>query len=99
MGFRCPRCSSGHYSSNGFKNKWGKIYFSRGNLSYKSVFDEIALSLNKPKPDKKASKSILEIAWRLEAIRCFITNKKQSITKETARTSNQVNIYKNQNSK
>ncbi len=66
------------------------------NLSYKSVFDDIALSLNKPKPNKKATRSLLEIAWRLEAIRCFITNKKQSITKETARTSNQINIYENQ---
>ena len=75
----------------------GERYILVGeNLSYQSVFDDIALSLNRPKPDKKATKSILEIAWRLEAIRCFISNKKQSITKETARTSNQVNIYKNQ---
>ena len=66
------------------------------NLPYKSVFDDIALCLNKPKPYKKATKSLLEIAWRLEAIRCFITNKKQSITKETARTASQINIYENQ---
>ena len=93
---RCPRCSKCHHSINGLQNKWGKIYFSGENLSYKSVFDDIALSLNKPKPNKKATRSLLEIAWRLEAIRCFITNKKQSITKETARTSNQINIYENQ---
>ena len=66
------------------------------NLPYKSVFDDIALCLNKPKPYKKATKSLLEIAWRLEAIRCFITNTKQSITKETARTASQINIYENQ---
>ena len=66
------------------------------NLPYKSVFDDIALCLNKPKPYKKATKSLLEIAWRLEAIRCFITNKKQSITKETARTASQINIYENE---
>ncbi len=66
------------------------------NLSYKSVFDDIAKSFKKPIPKKKAKKTLLEIAWRMEAIRCFLTNKKQSITKETARTSNQINVYDNQ---
>ena len=75
----------------------GERYILVGeNLSYKSVFEDIAISLNKPKPSKKATKSLLELAWRLEAIRCFVTNKKQSLTKETARTSNQKNIYDNQ---
>ena len=75
----------------------GERYILVGeNLPYKVVFDEIATQLNKQKPHKKATKSLLELAWRMEAIRCFITNRKPGITKETARTSNQVNIYDNQ---
>ena len=75
----------------------GERYILVGeNLPYKVVFDEIATQLNKQKPHKKATKSLLELAWRMEAIRCFITNRKPGITKETARTSSQVNIYDNQ---
>lgn len=66
------------------------------NLFYKDIFQEIAKKLMVKKPSKKASRTMLEIAWRILAIKCFITRKNPSLTKETARTSSKINIYDNQ---
>ena len=66
------------------------------NLSYKKIFNLIAKELNVKAPNKTASEIILEIAWRLEAIRCFFMRKNPSLTKETAKTSNQHNQYSNE---
>jgi nucleoside-diphosphate-sugar epimerase len=66
------------------------------NLSYKKMFDTVAKALNTKAPFKMATKPLLEIAWRLEALRCFLARKNPSITKETARTSVQHNNYANE---
>ena len=63
------------------------------NLSYKEVFSEIAKSLNKEAPNKLASKTILEIAWRLALLKSYFTGKTPPITKETARTTSQQFYY------
>ena len=65
------------------------------NIAYQKVFSSIAEALSVNKPQKLASKSLLEMAWKLEAIRCFIMRKNPSLTKETARTSYQENRYSN----
>ena len=65
------------------------------NIAYQKVFSTIAKALNVDEPKKLASKSLLELAWKLEAIRCLIMGKKPSLTKETARTSCQENLYSN----
>jgi len=66
------------------------------NLFYKEIFQKIAEKLKVKKPYKKASRTMLEIAWRIVAIKCFITRKNPGLTKETARTSSKINIYDNQ---
>ena len=66
------------------------------NLFYKDIFQKIAEELKVKKPSKKASRTMLEIAWRIVAIKCFITRKNPGLTKETARTSSKINIYDNQ---
>ena len=38
----------------------------------------------------------MNLAWRLEFVKCFITRKKPQLTKETARTSSQNNHYSNE---
>lgn len=66
------------------------------NLSYKNVFQTVAKSLNVSPPLKIASKKLMNLAWRLELIKCFITRKNPQLTKETARTSSQNNHYNNE---
>jgi nucleoside-diphosphate-sugar epimerase len=65
------------------------------NLSYRTVFRLIADNLKVRQPNKMASKNLMSLAWRLEAIKCFFTNKNPQITKETVRTSSQKNDYLN----
>jgi nucleoside-diphosphate-sugar epimerase len=66
------------------------------NLSYENVLKTIAKSLNVNPPLKIASKKLMNLAWKLEFIKCFITRKNPQLTKETARTSSQNNHYNNQ---
>ncbi len=66
------------------------------NISYKNVFENIANELKVKPPNKKATKFLLELAWRIEKLRCIIARKSPGITKETARTSNQHNNYSNE---
>ena len=54
------------------------------NLKYRDCFDMIAVSLNKPKATIKITPLLKEIAWRVEAVRSFFTNKKPLLTRETA---------------
>jgi len=65
------------------------------NVSYRTVFSAIAEQLEKPKPNIEASPMLTELAWRLEAVRCFFTGKKPLITKETARSGRSVKTYSN----
>ena len=65
------------------------------NLSYQSVFKMIAENLNVRPPHKIASKKLMSLAWRLEALKCFLTKKNPQITKETVKTSTQKNEYDN----
>ena len=54
------------------------------NLKYRDCFDRIAVAVNKPKATIKVTSFLKEIAWRLEAIRTFLTGNKPLITRETA---------------
>jgi dihydroflavonol-4-reductase len=57
------------------------------NLKYRDCFDRIAIALGKPKASIKVTPFLKELAWRLEAIRSFITSKTPLLTKETANSS------------
>ena len=63
------------------------------NLNYKEVFEKIAHALNKQAPTKKATKWMMQIAWRLEKVNAFIKGKSPSITKETALTACEKYFY------
>ncbi len=63
------------------------------NLSYKDVFHQIALAMNKDIPSKEAKKWMLEIAWRVAKIKSIISGRSPSITKDTALTSSQKFYY------
>lgn len=57
------------------------------NLTYKEAFSEIATCFGKKPPYKKATSFLVELVWRLEAIKSILARKKHLLTKETARTS------------
>lgn len=65
------------------------------NWSYEKLYAEIAKNLNKPKPPYFANKLLSAIAWRVEAIRSFFTQKEPLITKYTAKTANSNFHYSN----
>ena len=68
-----------------FSNVKNERFILNGaNLKYRDCFDRIAVAVNKSKATIKVTPFLKEIAWRLEAIRSFITGNKPLITKETA---------------
>lgn len=78
-------------------NYSGERYIlSEGNHTYKDIFTEMALALNKRPPHKLASPLMTEIVWRLSLIKNKIRGTEATITKETARTAQQNYLYNNQ---
>ena len=68
-----------------FSNVKNERFIVNGaNLKYRDCFDRIAVAVNKPKATIKVTPFLKEIAWRLEAIRTFVTGNKPLITRETA---------------
>ena len=55
------------------------------NWVFRDLFHAIADGFNKPRAQKEVSKTLGEIAWRLEAVRSWFTGKKPLLTKETAK--------------
>jgi nucleoside-diphosphate-sugar epimerase len=64
-------------------------------IPFKQMFDFIAQSLNKKKPQYKSSPLLTELGWRLAKLFSTVTRRAPLLTKETARASSGVSIYKN----
>ena len=54
------------------------------NVSYKSVFTEIANSFGKKPPYKKVTPFLAALIWRIEALKSYFTRKEHLLNKETA---------------
>lgn len=65
------------------------------NLPFKKVFERIAEFLGKEKAHKKINPLLIEILWRTEKIRSWITGSKPFITKEIAREASLQHFYSN----
>jgi nucleoside-diphosphate-sugar epimerase len=63
------------------------------NLSYQSVFRQIADALGKPVPKIHASGFVLKLAWRFARAGSWITGKTPSITRNVVASSIAVNNY------
>jgi nucleoside-diphosphate-sugar epimerase len=63
------------------------------NLKYRDCFDRIAVALKKPKATIKVTPLLKEIAWRVEAVRSFLTSQKPLLTKETANSAMRNSSY------
>jgi nucleoside-diphosphate-sugar epimerase len=57
---------------------------SAENKSYRDVFCMIADAFGKKRPRKNFTRSLSQIAWRLEALRSLFTGKEPLITRETS---------------
>jgi nucleoside-diphosphate-sugar epimerase len=68
------------------EGKNGERYVVNGDTwAFQQLQEQIANGFNKPVPRLKANAFILGLAWRIEAIRSFITGKKPLLTRESAR--------------
>ena len=72
-----------------------RFVISSENLSFKELFDLIADSVNKPRPDIFAHPFMLNFAWRLEYLRSKFTGFTPLITKDTASAANSISNYSN----
>jgi nucleoside-diphosphate-sugar epimerase len=72
-----------------------QFILSTGNYSYQYIFTQMALAMNKKPPYKKASKWMTELVWRFSYLKSLITNKQATISKETARASQEIKHYSN----
>jgi hypothetical protein len=63
------------------------------NISFRNLFDKIALAFGKKPARYKAGKLLSGFAWRLERIRTFIFGGKSLLTKETARAAHRTHVY------
>ena len=70
-----------------------RFILSSENLFYKDFFDQVANGLGKKRPSKKAGKFLSQIAWRYLKFLEILTGKNASITKETARTANNISKF------
>jgi dihydroflavonol-4-reductase len=65
------------------------------NLEYKKIFELIAAALNKSAPSVRATSLMSALAWRAAWLAGLFTNSNPFITRETAMTGQQRNIYSN----
>lgn len=72
-----------------------RYILSEGNYAYKDIFTKIALALGKKPPHKPAKRWMTEFIWRASLIKSRLAGKEATITKETARTSQQIYRYDN----
>lgn len=73
-----------------------RFVLSAENLSYQTIFNQIAKAFNKRPPYKKVTPFLAGIVWRLEAIKGFITGKAPLLTKETAATAQAIVRFNNE---
>ncbi len=71
-----------------------RYIISAENLSYQTVFTQIANAFAKKPPRRKVTPLLAAIVWRLEAIKSLFTGKTPLLTKETAATA-QAKVYFN----
>ncbi len=73
-----------------------QFILSSEDLSYKKLFEIMALSLGVEAPKYKAGKFLSELSWRMLKAGSFFTGKSPLITKQTARTANSIYRYSNE---
>ncbi|MDF1698445.1 MAG: NAD-dependent epimerase/dehydratase family protein [Saprospiraceae bacterium] len=75
-----------------------RYLLSAGNMSYKEIFTKLCDAMQRKSPQKAVSSWMLDIFWRLEWFRSFITRKSPLITKESVKSTSHQSIYDNSKS-
>ncbi len=78
--------------------KGERYILSAGNISYKDIFEKMALGMNRKAPSKPAPKWMLSVLWRVEKIRCLLTRQSPIVTKESLRSTAHQSNYDNSKS-
>jgi nucleoside-diphosphate-sugar epimerase len=66
---------------------------SAANLSYQELFGMMARHMGKQAPSVNVPPVMTAVAWRVEAVRAFLTGSKPEVTREMATTTAQVYTY------
>ena len=74
-----------------------RFILSTGNYHYQDIFTQMAVAIGKKPPHKFAGKWLTGLVWRLAFLKSKLTGTEATITRETARTAQQ--IYRFDNSK
>lgn len=69
-----------------------KFILSAENLPYREIFNKMAASFGKKPPNRKVSKTMAGIVWRLEKLKSMFSGQDPLLTKETAETA-QMKVY------
>ncbi|MGN6164200.1 MAG: NAD-dependent epimerase/dehydratase family protein [Flavisolibacter sp.] len=72
-----------------------RLIVNADNWPFQKLFNCIADGFEKKHPHREATKSMGEIAWRLESLKSFITGKKALLTKETAKVAHSKTSFDN----
>lgn len=72
-----------------------RFILSAGSMSYKDFFDQAAAAFGKPGPTIEASWLMIEIGWRLAALKALLTGKNSEVSKSSARMSAKKHQYSN----
>ncbi|MFK8008482.1 MAG: NAD-dependent epimerase/dehydratase family protein [Saprospiraceae bacterium] len=75
-----------------------KVIANGENVTYRKVFEMIADSINKKRPNIALNPLLGKLAWRVEWLRSKITGSSALVTKETVENSFRTWIYENQKS-
>lgn len=66
------------------------------NWAFRKLFDTMADHFQKPRPNKKATRTMGAIAWRLEKLKSILTGSKPLLTRETAKVAHSKTSFANQ---
>jgi len=78
------------------QNAFGERFIvSAANLSYQQLFELMARHLGRTAPSVRVPPALTGLAWRVEAVRSFLTRSKPEVTREMAITTSQVYTYTN----
>ncbi len=63
------------------------------NVAYRDFFDQVAGSLQVKSPKYLAGTMLLKLAWRISALKSFLTGISPALTRDTARSANRMSYF------
>lgn len=70
-----------------------RYVLSAENLSYRDLFNQIAVAVNQKKPVWRAGQFILKLGWRMAQLAALFTGKVPALTRDTVRSAGKPAVY------